>query len=637
MSRLTDTLLGLSENTARPPNTYPVWRYLLIALVIAIGIVYAVPNLFPPDYAIQIRADTSDAQVTMPIVTRATEALQRGGIAVKGSESDGRNALLRVNNAADQLRGREIVQAVLHEDAAAGSQFVVALNLASTTPAWLQALGAKPMSYGLDLSGGVHFLLEVDMAKALTDRMQNELDNLKDQLREDGIRYVPGSMRVTGTRIEMAFFGADAREAAQTAIASKYADYRIEPRDVDGHPGLWLTVLEAKIQEIETYAISQNLQSLRNRVNELGVSEPLVQRLGGSRIVVDLPGIQDSADAKRILNKFANLEFRLVAKPNERAAETETYVYEGRSVVLERRNIVTGDRVTGAQQDYDPENNMPQVSITLDGDGGDRMHDATKDNVGNQMAILFKELKPRSRLVDKDGKQVVENYSVEEKRLINVATIRSALGFRFRITGVGLEEARDLALLLRAGALAAPMYIVEERTIGASLGEQNVTEGTEAGIIGLLLVVGFMVVAYKVFGLLANIALVANVVLLIAVMSVLGATLTMPGIAGIVLTIGMAVDSNILIFARIKEELKNRGVQAAISTGFDRAFITIFDANLTTFFIAVILFAMGSGPVKGFAVTLAIGIVTTVFTAVTVTRALINLTHGGRNLKKLYI
>jgi preprotein translocase subunit SecD len=398
-----------------------------------------------------------------------------------------------------------------------------------------------------------------------------------------------------------------------------------------------LTLRDQKVEEIESYAITQNLQSLRNRVNELGVSEPLVQRLGRSRIVVDLPGVQDSADAKRILNKFANLEFRLVAKPNARPSETETYPYEGRDVVLERRNIVTGDRVTGAQQDYDPENNMPQVSINLDGAGGDRMHDATKDNVGNQMAILFKELKPRSRLVMRDGQQVVENYSVEEKRLINVATIRSALGYRFRITGVGLGEARDLALLLRAGALAAPMYIVEERTVGASLGEENIREGTAAGLIGLLLVVAFMVIIYKVFGILANVALVVNITLLVAVMSVLGATLTMPGIAGIVLTMGMAVDSNIIIFARIKEELHTRGIQAAIENGFDRAFLTIFDANLTTFIIAVILFAMGSGPVKGFAVTLAIGIVTTVFTAVTVTRALVNLTHGGRNLKKLYI
>jgi preprotein translocase subunit SecD len=637
MSRLTDSLLGLSNAPARPPNTYPVWRYLLLAVVILVGAVYAAPNLFPPDYALQIRAEASDAQMTPAIVERATAALQRSGISVKGAESDARNALLRVANAADQLRGREVVQAALQEDPQAGAQFVVALNLAPTTPAWLQSLGGKPMSYGLDLSGGVHFLLEVDMAKAIGDRMQSEEDNIRTLLREARLRYVPVSNMVTGTRIDLAFYDAAVRDEAQRAIETKYADFQILPRDVDGHPGLWLTLRQQKVDEIESYAITQNLQSLRNRVNELGVSEPLVQKLGSSRIVVDLPGVQDSADAKRILNKFANLEFRLVAKPNERPSETESYPYEGRTVVLERRNIVTGDRVTGAQQDYDPENNMPQVSITLDGEGGDRMHDATKDNVGNQMAILFKELKPRSRLVMEDGKQVVQNYSVEEKRLINVATIRSALGYRFRITGVGLGEARDLALLLRAGALAAPMYIVEERTVGASLGEENIQEGTQAGAIGLLLVLAFMVIAYKFFGLLANLALVVNVILLVAVMSVLGATLTMPGIAGIVLTMGMAVDSNIIIFARIKEELKNRGIQGAIDAGFDRAFLTIFDANLTTFFIAVILFAMGSGPVKGFAVTLAIGIVTTVFTAVTVTRAFVNLTHGGRNVKKLYI
>jgi preprotein translocase subunit SecD len=637
MSRLTDSLLGLSSAPARAANTYPVWRYLLIALVVVVGAIYAAPNLYPPDYALQIRAESSDAQMTAAIVERATQALQRSGIEVTGTEMGAKNALLRLTSAAEQLRGRDIVQAALHDDASKDPQFVVALNLAPTTPAWLQSIGGKPMSYGLDLSGGVHFLLEVDMSKAIGDRMQNEEDGVRALLREQRLRYVPVPNMVTGTRIDIGFYDAATRDAAQTALEQKYGDFQMLPRDVDGHPGLWLTLREQKVNEIESYAIAQNLQSLRNRVNELGVSEPLVQRLGTSRIVVDLPGVQDSADAKRILNKFANLEFRLVAQPNARPIETESYPYQGRTVVLERRNIVTGDRVTGAQQDYDPQNNLPQVSITLDGTGGERMNDATKGNVGNQMAILYKELKPRSRLVMRDGKQIVENYSVEEKRVINVATIQSALGYRFRITGLGLGEARDLALLLRAGALAAPMYIVEERTVGASLGEENIREGTRAGIIGLLLVVAFMVIAYKVFGVLANLALVVNVVLLMAVMSVLGATLTMPGIAGIVLTMGMAVDSNIIIFARIKEELQNRGIQAAISNGFDRAFLTILDANLTTFIIAVILFAMGSGPVKGFAVTLAIGIATTVFTAVTVTRALVNLTHGGRNLKKLYI
>jgi preprotein translocase subunit SecD len=347
--------------------------------------------------------------------------------------------------------------------------------------------------------------------------------------------------------------------------------------------------------------------------------------------------VQDSADAKRILNKFANLDFRLVARPDARPSETETYPYEGREVVLERRNIVTGDRVTNAIQEYDPDTGTPQVSINLDGVGGDRMHDATKDNVGNDMAILFKELRPRTRIVVEDGVEVVKNFSIEEKRLISVATIRSALGYRFRITGLELGEARDLALLLRAGALAAPMYIVEERTVGASLGAENIEQGMRSIAIGFALVLIFMVVYYKGFGLAANIALTMNLVLLVAVMSVLGATLSLPGIAGIVLTVGMAVDANVLIFSRIKEELAERPPQAAIESGFDRAFLTILDANVTTFFVAIILLAIGTGPVKGFAVTLSIGIVTSMFTAILGTRALVNLVYGGRSLEKLTI
>jgi len=398
-----------------------------------------------------------------------------------------------------------------------------------------------------------------------------------------------------------------------------------------------LTLTELRVREIEKYAVSQNLQSLRNRVDELGVSEPLVQSLGRSRIVVDLPGVQDSADAKRILNKFANLEFRLVARPDARPSETEIFPYEGRDIVLERRNIVTGDRVTNALQEYDPDTGTPQVSINLDGVGGDRMHDVTRDNVGNDMAILFKELRPRTRIVIEDGVEVVKHFSVEEKRLINVATIRSALGYRFRITGLGLGEARDLALLLRAGALAAPMYIVEERTVGASLGAENIDQGMRSIVIGFSLVLVFMMVYYKGFGLAANVALTVNLVLLIAVMSVLGATLTLPGIAGIVLTVGMAVDANVLIFSRIKEELAERSPQAAIEAGFDRAFLTILDANVTTFFVAIILLAIGTGPVKGFAITLAIGIVTSMFTAILGTRAIVNLVYGGRSLKKLVI
>ena len=627
-----DRLLGLSQAPTRPPNTYPVFGYLLIFGVLLLGLVYAAPNFFPPDYALQIRAEKSDTLVDQSALDAATKVITDAGIEIRGTELAGTDALIRLTSNEDQLRARELVHGVLNADE---QRYVVALNLAATTPQWMRDIGAKPMSYGLDLSGGVHFLLEVDMDKAMADRMVTEEDNIRRILVDKKLRYVPGAKWVDGTRIQIGFTDAATRDAARSEIEKELRDYLVLERDVNGRPGLTMTLKEAVLREIEDYAVEQNLVSLRNRVNELGVSEPLVQKLGRTRIVVDLPGIQDSADAKRILNKFANLEFRLVHVPG-RAVPTERWQYEGREVVLERRNIVTGDRVTNAQQDYD-ENGLPQVSIRLDSAGGDRMHDATKDNVGNQMAVIYKELVPRARTVMKDGQPVVERFTEEQSKVINVATIRSALGYSFRITGIGLGEARDLALQLRAGALAAPMFIVEERTIGATLGEENIEQGTEAAIIGLIAVVIFMVIAYKVFGLLADIALTFNVVLLVAVMSILGATLTMPGIAGIILTIGMAVDANIIIFARIQEELDKRGIQGAIVAGFDRAFLTILDANITTFFIAVICFAMGSGPIKGFAVTLAIGIVTSVFTAVTVTRALVNLTHGGRSVKKIYI
>lgn len=634
MSSMAERLLGMSSGPARAPNSYPMWRYLMILGIVTLGVIYALPNLFQPDYALQIRSDSADEAMTPMVLSTATAALTEAGIAIRATETNERNLIIRVNSDVDQLRGREVVQTAL---AATGEDYVVALNLASTTPAWLQAFGAKPMSYGLDLSGGVHFLLEVDMDKAIADRMATEEDNLRRILRENRLRYVPSRDWVDGKRIDIAFYDEAVRDEARTVIEKEYDEFRILARDVDGRPGLWLTLTELRVREIEQYAVSQNLQSLRNRVDELGVSEPLVQSLGRSRIVVDLPGVQDSADAKRILNKFANLEFRLVARPDARPSETEIFPYEGRDIVLERGNIVTGDRVTNALQEYDPDTGTPQVSINLDGVGGDRMHDVTRDNVGNDMAILFKELRPRTRIVIEDGVEVVKHFSVEEKRLINVATIRSALGYRFRITGLGLGEARDLALLLRAGALAAPMYIVEERTVGASLGAENIDQGMRSIVIGFSLVLVFMMVYYKGFGLAANVALTVNLVLLIAVMSVLGATLTLPGIAGIVLTVGMAVDANVLIFSRIKEELAERSPQAAIEAGFDRAFLTILDANVTTFFVAIILLAIGTGPVKGFAITLAIGIVTSMFTAILGTRAIVNLVYGGRSLKKLVI
>jgi preprotein translocase subunit SecD len=629
-----ENLLGLSRTGSRPPNTNNPWRTLAVVLVIVLGAIYAAPNLFPPDPALQIRATTELHRVDEATVQRAVDALERVGIPVLGTEFDGAAGMIRVDTDEQQLRGLDLVTAALNPTAE--RRYVVALNRASNTPQWLERIGGKPVSLGLDLSGGVHFLLQVDMDKFIGDRMANNQEAIRNLLVENRIRY-EGRDWLVGRDLEIGFQNEDARDQAARLIEREFDELTVTAAVVDRQPGLRLAIADANIAELEDFAISQNLTSLRNRVNELGVSEPLVQRLGRSRIVLDLPGIQDSARAKEIINKFANLEFRLVAGSAARPAQTETWQYQGAPVVLERANIVTGDRVTNAVQDFDPETGQPQVSITLDNEGGRRMNDVTKVNVGNRMAIIFKELQVRSRTVMQDGEPTVVPYTVEESRVINVATIQSALGFRFRITGLGLGEARDLALLLRAGALAAPMYIVEERTVGASLGEENIRQGRNSVIVGFLLVLAFMLVYYRWFGLAANVALTTNLVLILAIMSVLGATLTLPGIAGIVLTVGMAVDANVLIFSRIREELKRSSPQMAIQAGFDRALVTILDANITTFFVAIILLSFGSGPVQGFAITLAVGIVTSMFTAILVTRSLVNFMYGGRKLETLPI
>ncbi len=628
-----ERLLGGPRQSHRPPNTHSIARYLFVFFVIVMGCIFAAPNLYQPDPALQIRAIDKDSVVTQAELDRAIDTLASAGIETKATELLDGSAVVRVFDDEAQLRGRDIVQAALNKDA---DEFVVALNRASTTPQWLQDLGGKPMSLGLDLSGGVHFMLQVYMDKFTADRLRSNQETARDAMREQRLRYVPGNW-VSGSSLNVPFQSASARDQAAELLGSRLEGFAFESRSEGGQEILRMTMTEERIRELEDLAISQNLQSLRNRVNELGVSEPLVQSLGRERIVLDLPGIQDSARAKEIINKFANLEFRIMALPNTRAAETETYPHEGSTVRLMRRSIVTGDQVTNAQQDFDPESGQPQVSITLDNDGGRAMNEATKDNVGNSMGIIFIELKPRTRSVMIDGELVEEQYTVEEKRVISVATIQSALSFRFRITGLNLGDARDLALLLRAGALAAPMYIVEERTVGASLGEENIERGQQSVLIGFVLVMIFMLFYYKGFGIAADIALTANLILLMAVMSVLGATLTLPGIAGIVLTVGMAVDANVLIFSRIKEELKDRPPQQAIQAGFDRALLTIMDANITTFFVAIILFSVGSGPVRGFAITLAVGIATSMFTAILGTRAIVNLIYGGRNLETLKI
>ena len=624
-------IFGFGRATPRQPNSFRPWQYTLILFVLIVGALYAAPNIFQPDPALQIRAASQQVVLEQGQVDQAVQALTEAGIPVAAAELVDGTALIRVDSDENQLKARDILTRQL-----SAGDYIVALNRASTTPQWLEDLGGKPMSLGLDLSGGVHFLLQVDMDKYLDTVVRNSAESMEDALREARIRAVRGREWVNGRDIELAFSDEDKRDQAREVLKD-FEDFQIRDQDYEGNPGLLYRLTQERIRALEDRAISQNLTSLRNRVNELGVSEPQVQRLGRSRIVVDLPGIQDSARAKDILNKFANLEFRLAAEPNTPRFQRETYPYEGRNQDILRRVIVTGNNVQDANQAFDPETSQPIVLIELDNDGGNRMHDATKDNVGRMMAILFIEQKPVVENVMQDG-ELVEVFSTkEDKRLISVATIRGALGFRFEISGITLQEAQDLALLLRAGALAAPMYIVEERTVGASLGDENIERGWQSVGIGFIVVLIFMLFYYRFFGLFANVALTVNLMLLVAIMSILGATLTLPGIAGIVLTVGMAVDANVLIFSRIREELKDRPPQQAIQAGFDRALLTITDANVTTFFVAIILLSIGSGPVRGFAVTLAVGIVTSMFTAIMVTRAQVNLVYGGRALKELKI
>ncbi|MEC9156013.1 MAG: protein translocase subunit SecD [Pseudomonadota bacterium] len=633
-------LLGVPRRSSAPLNSFAPWQYVLIFTVLLIGTLYAAPNVFQPDPAIQVRSldqrvdfDPQSNAANQALLARLQTLLNESGIAIKGADIEADSLVIRVDSDEAQLRAQQVANAALNTN---GLNYVVALASASTTPEWLQNIGGEPMNLGLDLFGGSHFLLQVNMDEYLDRVIKNTAQSMRDTLIDERIRFSPGRDWVVDDAIEIAFRDATSRDEAEDAL-SDFQDFQVFRSDVDNKPGLRFVSTDEKIRALEDRAISQNLTSLRNRVNELGVSEPQVQRLGRARIVVDLPGIQDSARAKEILNKFANLEFRLEALPNARRSQIETYPYNGRNQDIMRRNIVTGNNVQDAKQSYDPETGQPQVNIELDNDGGRRMNAITKDNVGRAMAILFIEQKPRVRKSEVDGETLEEFFTEEDRRLISVATIQSALGFSFRITGLSLREAQDLALLLRAGALAAPMYIVEERTVGAQLGDENIQRGWQSVSIGFVLVLIFMLVYYRWFGLAANVALTTNLVLLVAIMSVLGATLTLPGIAGIVLTVGMAVDANVLIFSRIREELKIHPPQRAIQAGFDRALLTITDANVTTFFVAIILLSIGSGPVRGFAVTLAVGIVTSMFTAILVTRALVNLMFGGRKVESLKI
>lgn len=615
-------------------NRYPLWKYLLILVVLVAGLIYSLPNLFPADPAIQV-SDAQGNALDERQITRVEEALSERDIAVKAVEENNGQWLIRLQSDDDQLDARDIAAEVL------GPNATVALNLADATPGWLQALSASPMTLGLDLRGGVHFLLEVDMDAALTQRLEVNASAMRELLRSERIRY--RNTTIDERSLSIDFASAEDRDAARRLISRDFPNFEYTSEGDGRTSRLVMTLSDMAVNEIQDYAINQNLTTLRNRVNELGVAEPMVQRQGPSQIVVELPGVQDTVAAKRIVGATANLEFRLEARNDTPDAETERFEFRNdpsRSAELMRDVIITGDSVSSASNSFD-ENGRPQVNINLDGTGGTLMNRATRTNIGRNMAVLFIEHKSEDRIeVDPEtGEETIVREPYTERGLISLATIQSALGNSFRITGLDSPtEAAELALLLRSGSLAAPIYFVQERTIGPSLGAENIERGLLSVQIGLLLVVLFMLVRYKVFGVFANIALALNLTLLVAVMSMLGATLTLPGIAGIVLTLGMAVDANVLIFERIREELRNgMSIQQAIYAGYERAFTSIMDANITTLLVAVILFSIGTGPVKGFAVTLSIGILTSMFTALLVTRAMVNLTYGGKPVKKLWI
>lgn len=620
-------------------NQYPLWKYLMILFFVVIGFFYAAPNLYAPDPAVQISGESSATLIDQRSLQIATKALAAADIEFFGETlgANGNSGLIRLTDRDQQLPAQKIIQRAL------GDGFVVALNLASTTPDWLADWGAQPMKLGLDLSGGVHFLLEVDVSTAIAKRMDFYLGEIKRTLREEKVR---GFIRLEDEgRIRGKFKTAELRDEASSVIRKEFGDLVRQAEDKEDGFYLYMTLSDFKAKEIEDYAVSQNLTTLRNRVNELGVSEPLVQRQGRNRIVVELPGIQDTAEAKRILGKTANMEFRLEAKNDAPSSTKEEFQHRDpqrmpRTAFLEKDIVITGERVASASAGFDPQTSQPEVNITLDSEGGSMMHRVTRNSVKRRLGVLFIERKNRTRYeINEAGEEVVVKIPYDEKRIISLATIQSALGVQFRITGLdNPTEAAELALLLRAGALAAPMDFVEERTVGPSLGAENIQLGVMSVQIGLALVAIFMLFYYRVFGMVAVFSLSINLVLLIALMSILSATLTLPGIAGIVLTVGMAVDANVLIFARIREELAARASpQNAINAGYDRAFVTIMDANITTLLVAVILYAVGAGPVRGFAVTLSLGILTSMFTAIVGSRALINLIYGGRKVNKLSI
>lgn len=627
----TTKIIGLGATML---NQYPAWKYIILLIALTVSVVFSLPNLYPDDYAVQVTGASSTIDVGPELEQKVTKLLTDAKVDVSQVEFKERNLLLRFENSESQLAAQDALKHSL------GSDYVAALNMAASTPEWLRSLGAGPMKLGLDLRGGVHFLLEVDMEKALSQKLKVTMSEMKTSMRSEKIRYRSVDFEgVDGLKLK--FTSETEMNDAVSHVASQYREFTRSTNEQDGSFYLNLQLSEARIKEIEDYAIQQNLITLRNRVNELGVAEPLVQRQGRNRIVVELPGVQDTAAAKRIIGKTANLEFRLAANEDASSRNSQKFSFKNnplRTAILENDIIATGSNVSNANAGFD-ENGVAQVNISLDSLGGKMMLEATKQNIKRGMGVLFIEQKSETFVKVVDGEEVVERRNREIREIINLATIQSAFGNAFRITGLdSATEAAELALLLRAGSLAAPIYFVEERTVGPSLGQANIDAGLLSMQIGFGLVLIFMIAYYRVFGIVANLALGINILMLCALMSMISATLTLPGIAGIVLTVGMAVDANVLIFARIREELANGlSPQQAIHSGYSRAFVSIFDANITTLLAAVILFAVGTGPVKGFAVTLSLGILTSLFTSVVFTRAIVNLIYGGRQINKLSI
>ncbi|MFC6051430.1 preprotein translocase subunit SecD [Acinetobacter sp. Ac_877] len=630
---------------------YPAWKYLLILFVLVISTLYALPSLYPDEPAVQISGAKAGTQIDQSIIQKAEQILKSEKIASHDNSFTNNAALLRLDSSEAQLKAKDALRRGL------GDNYVVALNLAPTTPEWLQKIGAKPMKLGLDLRGGVHFLLEVDMDKAISQRMETSSTDLRRQFRDNKIKF--NSLSLNNNVITVQFADNSDRDAAADFLRRNGNEYTQQAVATTDGSTLRLTYTDVRKQEIQSYAVNQNLTTLRNRINELGVAEALVQTQGSNRIVVELPGVQDTAEAKRVLGRTANLEFRLVSDLNDQHIDpytgqlkdqappgTEAFAFQsldsGRQLLLNRSRILTGERVQNASSGFSQDSGGAEVNITLDSAGGKLMSDATRNAVGKRMAVLFIENKQKISYVQDPttGAQTEVRTPYTESVVINAATVQAVLGSQFRITGLDSpQEAGELALMLRAGALAAPMYFVEERVIGPSLGQENIDKGVLSTQIGFLLVAIWMVVFFRLFGLIANFALVLNLAMILTVMSWIGASLTLPGIAGIVITIGMAVDANVLICERIREEMKwGASPKQAIVAGYDRAYNTIFDSNLTTFLVAFILFAIGSGPIKGFAVTLMIGIICSMFTAITVTRAIVQIIYGKkRNLKKLSI